>query len=368
MVGSVWECFNFGWRPAISACSRGLLSVLAGVGMATRDVCILAGPKTPYWSCHCGSAGNYASRIKCRCGREAPHRIVHAAREAAKRINAPTPSHGRGAAGAWAKGPPGAKGGPTTTELAKLRAEVAQLRAAAKNDSKMDVEGEGDEESAGVDIQKAHAAYLATVAAFGPNSKRAQDMEADVAELRASRQQAMPVSRQIRALERKVGDKRKQVDAARLAATVAAETVREAQRVLEAADEKVVHFVTKLQEADKELQELCKRPAEPTVEEHGAMLLALGSVFEADGEAAQALNVLRSKMAAKAERIKESGSVPVEENSTGHGSETSAGSNSCEFTPMQVEELERQAINAKRTADQAEQKLQSAKSARVSPY
>ena len=62
----------------------------------------------------------------------------------------------------------------------------------------------------------------------------------------------------------------------------------------------------------------------------------------------------------------------------GHVPGASAGSSTFEvpgpggansgFTPMQVEELERQAINAKRTADQAEEKLHSAKTARVSPY
>ena len=97
----------------------------------TRDEeCVLAGPKYPTWSCNCGTHSNYASRIKCRCGREAPHRILQAARKAAERSkDVPAPSQGRRVAGAWAKGPPSDK---ENKELSRLRAENAELRQTAK--------------------------------------------------------------------------------------------------------------------------------------------------------------------------------------------------------------------------------------------
>ena len=46
---------------------------------------VLAGPRTPYWGCKRGCDGNYASRIKCRCGAAAPTTIMQKANR-----NAPT--------------------------------------------------------------------------------------------------------------------------------------------------------------------------------------------------------------------------------------------------------------------------------------
>ena len=47
---------------------------------------VLAGPKSPCWSCSCGIDGNWASRATCRnCWKLAPQRIADAARAAAKR-------------------------------------------------------------------------------------------------------------------------------------------------------------------------------------------------------------------------------------------------------------------------------------------
>ena len=36
---------------------------------------MLAGPKTPEWACICGETRNFACRIVCRCGRNAPRHI-----------------------------------------------------------------------------------------------------------------------------------------------------------------------------------------------------------------------------------------------------------------------------------------------------
>ena len=94
--------------------------------MTNENAFVLAGPKFPVWACNCGSANNYACRIKCRCGRNAPHRIVHAAREAAKRFPvAPAPSYPRTVGGAWAKGAPENK---RDIEIASLRSEIDLLR------------------------------------------------------------------------------------------------------------------------------------------------------------------------------------------------------------------------------------------------
>ena len=59
---------------------------------------VLAGPKSPRWTCSCGMDGNWASRTTCRnCWEPAPQRIVDAARAAAKRC-------GKGRGGTKLKG------------------------------------------------------------------------------------------------------------------------------------------------------------------------------------------------------------------------------------------------------------------------
>ena len=105
---------------------------------------ILAGPRTPYWGCKCGSDGNYASRIKCRCGASAPTSIL----QKAKRNEAATKSQPR----ASPKSKPRDSNGG---EVAKLRAEVAKLREAAKNGGDAVEEGEvelGDEGEPSIDL------------------------------------------------------------------------------------------------------------------------------------------------------------------------------------------------------------------------
>ena len=87
------------------------------------DEYVLGGPRTPYWGCNrCGSAYNYASRIKCRCGAAAATSNVQAAKRNAA------------AANLHPKVTPKPRGGPQggdkrDKELAELRAEVKHLRA-----------------------------------------------------------------------------------------------------------------------------------------------------------------------------------------------------------------------------------------------
>ena len=151
-----------------------LASVPVAVGMSgNHDPNVLPGPKTPYWGCSkCGVDRNYACRIKCRCGARAPTRVEQAAkREAAAARLQPTDLGNARPRGKWTHGPP-----KPDSEVAKLRAEVAKLREAAKNGG-AEVQGEEievvEDEEPTIDLQKARATYDAIVAAFGANSKRA---------------------------------------------------------------------------------------------------------------------------------------------------------------------------------------------------
>eukprot|EP00959_Pyramimonas_sp_CCMP1952_P285023 5959260-Pyramimonas_sp.AAC.1 len=46
---------------------------------------VLPGPRKPTWGCPaCGASANWASRIKCRCGQDAPTVFIQRARKAAR--------------------------------------------------------------------------------------------------------------------------------------------------------------------------------------------------------------------------------------------------------------------------------------------
>ena len=325
------------------------------LGMGRHDdPNVLPGPHFPLWGCRCGSTSNWASRIKCKCGAPAPTRVIQAAkREAASIKSQPANAGAPRAKGKWANGPP-----KHNDELAKLRAEVAQLRESAKTND-VDAE-EVDEEEPTIDLQKAHAAYQATVAAFGADSKRAKEMDADVQKLRTAKQQGKSLSAQIGAAERKVRDKDKKLESAKLAAVAAAEAVREAKRHLEEADAKVVQSVASLQDAQKSLRDLSSRPAEPLQEtpadDHSALLLKLGTDFQEDNEAAQAVALLRTKMAAKAS-TQEAERIQVRAEGTALPARSDMD--------VDVVELERQAAAAKRQSEQMDERVQKAKAARI---
>ena len=109
--------------------------------------------------------------------------------------------------------------------------------------------------------------------------------------------------------------KRKQLDAVKLAATVAAEAVREAQRKLDATDAKVVQIMELLQEAEKTLEALSSFGAAQTAATTNGLdgpsvvisvrpdapqcVDALIGDFGDDPEAMEMLQALRNKVAAK---------------------------------------------------------------------
>ena len=71
----------------MSCCSMFVFLSMLVLGMSEHAIgnYVLAGPRTPYWGCKRGCDGNYASRIKCRCGAAAPTTIMQKANR-----NAPT--------------------------------------------------------------------------------------------------------------------------------------------------------------------------------------------------------------------------------------------------------------------------------------
>ena len=185
---------------------------------------VLDGPKTPYWGCSkCGVDRNWASRIKCRCGVTAATNIVQAAKRNATIANL----HPKTAP----------KSKDHSKEIAGLRRELERLRASGGDgqiaDDSEDVQ---DDSVVEVDVRKAQVVYDALVATYGAESRQAKEVAVDLEALRRSKREPKPVPLQFRAVERRVVQKEKAIENARIAA---AEAVRAAQRALDAAEKKV---------------------------------------------------------------------------------------------------------------------------------
>ena len=246
---------------------------------------------------------------------------------------------------------------------------MAELRAAAKSAGAAADEGEEEGTTSEMDIQKLQSALTAVTAAYGENSPQATAMAEDLKVLREDRQKAKPLSAQLRAAERRCGQKRKALDAARINATIAAEAVKEAQRLLVAADEKVVSCVTALREAETEEQKLSQRSDEETVASAGAPVIPpasfneVAATMEGDEEGLRALEVARAKLAEK-QRTREA-PAPTQVPGTAVSSTTALALRTPSPMDVDVAEFERQAAMAERHAENAKERVENAKKARV---
>ena len=135
-----------------------------GVRRMTKSDDLLSGPRKPFWACKgCDRTSNFACRIRCSCGKNAPPSIVKAAKKAAAEAG---------------KGKDKAK--EATVELAQLRKELKELKAAKNAEQEEEVE----EQAAECDIealrselqacesfhrQASNAGHKETVAALEPH-------------------------------------------------------------------------------------------------------------------------------------------------------------------------------------------------------
>eukprot|EP00959_Pyramimonas_sp_CCMP1952_P109542 2291490-Pyramimonas_sp.AAC.1 len=84
---------------------------------------VLRGSKKPFWSCACGMDGNWACRIECSCGKQAPQRIITAAKKADAAARAgDAPSKRAGGSGLVEKP------APWCSKFKLMEAELAKLR------------------------------------------------------------------------------------------------------------------------------------------------------------------------------------------------------------------------------------------------
>ena len=160
-------------------------------------------------------------------------------------------------------------------------------------------------------------------------------MANDIEGMQKAKNDAKKPSVRLGAAERRVQNKNKALEAAKLAATVAAEAVREAQRKLAKADEKVLECQRQWQEAEEERQRLWQQPvAEASVEDITArgdisVLESLAQSVAGDAEGMRALEVLRKKVsAARGAQLLIQENFPATQvgNSTGSGPAALQGS------------------------------------------
>ena len=110
-----------------------------------RTTDVPAGPRTPYWGCQCGEAGNFACRLQCRsCGRHGPRSLGRPAGGVSPSVSArpaaaglrPAPTPAPWASRAQTPSTVAEKEGtgdqkmtpPVAERLAGLRARIAALR------------------------------------------------------------------------------------------------------------------------------------------------------------------------------------------------------------------------------------------------
>jgi hypothetical protein len=328
----------------------------------------LVGLKSLHWACHCGTDGNWASRIVCRCGKNAPQRIVQAAHRAATAAKGEPKEQQQQPRGKWAKGPPLRKGGGQGEEVAALKVELERLRGMVheqEQSAEKDEMGVDEGPSHEVDLQKVQAAYAAVVSAFGVESPQATELGREVSRIQEAKRQSKHVSVQIRAAERRVAQRKKGVESARLATEVAAEAVQQAQKTLVEVQAKVAASEEQLQEAKNDLQELCQKSVQsaPTVRDYGDVGI-LGR-FDANFLAAEAspeeLEALKRAEAIVTKLRTQLADTQVVQNVA---------------IDADVGELERQASAAKLYAEETEERYQVIKrgkgkppgSSRVEPY
>ena len=232
------------------------------------DADVLCGPKSPSWSCGCGQSGNFASRVRCRgCKRDAPARIRTAAEKAHKRdAFAPPVSSHAPPRGAWKDGAPG------DDRLRRLEARLKSLEAENKSlrstgeDSTPDEMDENDGcmvLGTSADPVLLQAVLDATIKAYGPGSREAQDKTKELEAARTARHQSKPASVQMRAAERRVLQLQKAVEKAEAKATSAAQALCEAQAAAEEATQKVATAKSRLQDAEAVQLACLHKPAAP---------------------------------------------------------------------------------------------------------
>ena len=233
-----------------------------------RSPSVLRGDRQPLWGCQCGAQGNWACRIKCRCGRSAPDKFV----QKAKRSHAEW-AKGRAAAieqperraASRTRAPPAKS--EERKEIEKLRKEVQklQLRAQAAPQpppDDEDMELEQDDGGPEVDLDALVKLAQSTESLLGADSSAYKELAAKLEMRRRKRDQNKPLDKQVRDLEAKQKRKQAQVQAAKAAVENAKKAVEEAAEELAAAEKAATAKIAEEDELKAQLLALHQKQVE----------------------------------------------------------------------------------------------------------
>ena len=197
---------------------------------------VLPDPKSPPWGCKCGEWRNWASRTACMsCGKEAPQRIV----AAAKKNAVPGSGTPQRAGGAWAHGPPG-------------KSAAGGRNGGYGTSSGKDKDKDGDPTTG--DTLRALIAKLTKIGEVD----LAKPLQAKLDEVVRQQREEKPISQTLRAIERKISDKKLTIEGygSRI---IAAETdVERTQQKLQREREGKAARETELAGLQRELEEATK--------------------------------------------------------------------------------------------------------------
>ena len=193
---------------------------------------VLPGPTMPHWGCPgCGRPNNWASRIRCACGQQAPQLIVDKARAAAKK----QPGHQGPAGSGLRKQRAHQDAGSTLAQLERrlqlLELENARLREGGKEAGQQQEQPEDDETTklrgqisdCEAMVQKAKAAGMQSIQ---------EAAEAQLAKYREELMASKPAQSRHAAVSRKLAKARQQRDKLQEAAKATEESLRGMQTKL----------------------------------------------------------------------------------------------------------------------------------------
>ena len=199
---------------------------------------VLRGPRRPFWSCGCGEADNFASRIACRsCLRDAPRSILNKARAAHERALATSGARGTAREGRGRRGNEKEKDSDKkTSALEELRKQIRELKLAvaatesAKTSST--TAPEGDDEAMGdceTSLDDLVASLAALTKSLGPEDPATVLVAARVREARQRRDADKPLAAKVRTVVGRRDKAQTQLDKATAAEAKARAKLEEAQ-------------------------------------------------------------------------------------------------------------------------------------------
>ncbi len=225
---------------------------------------ILGGPKEPHWECGCGASGNWACALQCRkCKRDAPSGVQKKAKAASAAAIAKT-------------SPSGTPRKPDkSSEIAVLRREIKELKAAAGKDPSATPPNDPTDDKRLEEIRNLEAAIAAMGHVLGAEETVLQ-LKGKLEGLRASRLAAKPASAQRKYAVEKVEKFQRSIQKAREQRELLVAKMEADRTTLAQTDEKLAGLRVDLAAAEVKATALVGSTAAPEVVAERFLALPVG--------------------------------------------------------------------------------------------